>query len=551
MPKTPVLPRSGTDRSDVDRLLAEATEPDLPLLKTGQVVLGSIVPQEWTRPLVTGVPGPCGCGCALTWDTSWGFEFEEFCADVVGRPLDPWQRWLAIHGLEILPDGRPRFRQLLVLVARQNGKTELLVLLSLYWLYIQEIALVLGTSTKLDYSRESWLKAVKLARAVEQLWNETGVIRSANGEQELSTLTECRYKIAAANEEGGRSLTVWRLIEDELRQHRDWEAHEAAENAGNAVPSFQAWAISNAGDARSVVLNSFQDQGLEFIRTGRGDYRLGYFGWVAPEDCDPTDPVALAMANPNLGRRIDLDALMGKARRAKRAGGEQLIKFRTEVLCTRVRSMAPLAIGLEALAECVDPDSRLIGVPLFAVDIELDRSAAVIVAGGWRDDGLFHAKVIDYRPDVDWLFPTLDAAGNIVAPGRIMQLQEKWEPAGWVINDSGPAGAIIPSVETLKGPDGYPIGCKVIKVNTAAMGNACGHLLDITKAKGWRYPGANVDGVDYVADALEGSTKRTLGDRWAWDRRGETGIAPLVAVTEVLWGLMTVPRPVVPWFGSS
>lgn len=550
MPRTPVLPKSANALSDDLGLEALEEPASLPLL-TGQDVLGSTLPAQWTRPLIVGEPGPCGCGCALTDDTSWGFEFDEFCRDVVGRALDPWQRWLAIHGLEILDDGRPRFRQILVLVARQNGKTELLVLLSLFWLYIQEVGLILGTSTKLDYSRESWLKAVKLVRAVPDLWNETGQIRNANGEQELPTVVGSRYKIAAANPEGGRSLTVARLIEDELRQHKDWEAHEAAENAGNAVPDFQAWAISNAGDARSVVLNSFQDQGIEFIETGRGDPRLGYFGWCAPEDCDPTDPAALAMANPNLGRRIDLDALIGKARRAKRAGGEQLLKFRTEVLCTRVKSMAPLAIQLEALAACVDPESKLIGVPLFAVDIELDRSASVIVAGGWRDDGLFHAKVIDYRPGVDWLFPTLNEHGKIIETGRIMQLQEKWEPAGWVINDSGPAGAIIPGVETLKGDDGYPIGCKVIKVNTAGMGNACGHLQDLTAKKGWRYPGADAAGVDHIADALEGSTKRTLGDRWAWDRRGEIGIAPLVAVTEVMWGLMTVPRPTVPWFGSS
>lgn len=529
---------------------AEAEPASLPLLE-GQDILGSTLPAEWTRPLVTGAPGPCGCGCALTDNTTWGFEFEEFCRDVVGEPLDPWQRWLAIHGLEILADGRPRFRQLLVLVARQNGKTELLVLLSLFWLYAQEIGLILGTSTKLDYSRESWLKAVSKVKAVPDLWNETGTIRNANGEQELPTVEGSRYKIAAANDEGGRSLTVARLIEDELRQHRDWEAHEAAENAGNAVPHFQAWAISNAGDARSVVLNSFQDDGLEFIRSGRGDPRLGYFGWVAPEDADPTDPTALAMANPNLGRRIALDALVGKARRAKRAGGEQLIKFRTEVMCTRVRSMEPLAISLEALAECVDAGSRLIGVPLFAVDIELDRSASVIVAGGWREDGLFHAKVIDYRQGVSWLFPTLDAHGKPVTKGRIWELQEKWEPAGWVINDSGPAGAIIPKVETLADEDDYPIGCKVIKVNSAQMGNACGHLQDITTSRGWRYPGADKAGVDHIADALEGSEKRTLGERWAWDRRGETGIAPLVAVTEVMWGLMTVPRPTVPWFGSS
>jgi hypothetical protein len=530
------LLRSETDLSGVE-------EPsNLPLLED-QAILGSTIPAQWTRPLVSGAPGPCGCGCALTDDTTLGFEFDAFCREVVGRALDPWQRWLAIHGLEVLPDGRPRFRQLLVLVARQNGKTELLVLLSLFWLYSLEVGLVLGTSTKLDYSRESWLKAVALVKGVPDLWNETGQIRNANGEQELPTVSGCRYKIAAANDEGGRSLTVARLIEDEIRQHRTWDAHEAAENAGNAVPDFQAWAISNAGDSRSVVLNSFQDQGLDFIRTGVGDYRLGYFGWVAPDDADPTDPQYLAMANPNLGRRIDIDALIGKARRAKKAGGEQLIKFRTEVMCTRVKSMEPLKITLDELSDCVDPNSRLIGRPLFAVDVELDRSAAVIVAGGYRDDGLMHVKVLDYRAGTGWVMD------------RIRQLEERWEPIGWIVNDSGPAGALIPGMENLEDDNGDLLngryGVKVIPVSMGAMGNACGHLQDITARQGWRYPGPNTEGLDYVADALEGSGTRTLGDRWAWDRRGETGIAPLVAVTEVLWGLMTVPRPAVPWFGSS
>jgi hypothetical protein len=502
---------------------------------------------------VSGPAGECGCGCALSDDTSDGFAFAEFCRDILRRPLDPWQRWLGIHGLERLPDGRPRFRQILVLVARQNGKTEMLVMLTLFWLYVQQVGLVLGTSTKLDYARESWLKAVSLARTLPDLWDETATVRQSNGEQEIATLPEViehkdgrepevipgsRYKIAASNDEGGRSLTVARLVEDELRQHRDWSAHEAAENAGNAVPSFQAWAISNAGDLRSVVLNAFQDQGLEFITSGRGDYRLGYFGWTAPEDCDPTDPANLAMANPNLGRRIDLDALVGKARRAFLAGGEQLIKFRTEVLCTRVRSMAPLAISLSALEAVADPGSRLIGRPLFAVDVELDRSASVIVAGGYRDDGLKHAKVIDYRPGTDWILE------------RIRQLEMKWGPIGWVVNDSGPAGALIPDMEALEGDDGYPLGLKVLPVNSAGMGNACGHLQDVTTNLGWRYPGPNADGIDYIAEALEGSTKRPLGDRWAWDRRGETGIAPLVGTTVVLWGLLTVPKPLVPWFGS-
>ena len=79
--------------------------------------LGSITPRLWTRPLRE-----------LTPQTSYGYAVIYFAAVVLGRPLDPWQQWLVIHLGELLPDGLPRFRKVLVVVARQNGKTLLDVL---------------------------------------------------------------------------------------------------------------------------------------------------------------------------------------------------------------------------------------------------------------------------------------------------------------------------------------------------------------------------------------------------------------------------------------
>src|SRR6266536_1897973 len=87
-------------------------------------VLGCIEPRLWTRPLVTGPPGPCGCGCALSPDTSMGFRHAAFARDTVRRPFAAHQEWLAIPAGELLPDGRPRFRKVIALMARQNGKTE-------------------------------------------------------------------------------------------------------------------------------------------------------------------------------------------------------------------------------------------------------------------------------------------------------------------------------------------------------------------------------------------------------------------------------------------
>jgi phage terminase large subunit-like protein len=64
-----------------------------------------------------------------------------------------------IHAGELLPDGRPRFRTVLVLVARQNGKTHALKVLGLYWQFVEMWPLILGMSTNLDYAREAWEKA--------------------------------------------------------------------------------------------------------------------------------------------------------------------------------------------------------------------------------------------------------------------------------------------------------------------------------------------------------------------------------------------------------
>jgi phage terminase large subunit-like protein len=91
----------------------------------------------------------------LTPETSWGFSVIEFATDMLGVDLMPWQQWLLIHALERNPDGTPRFRTVLVLVARQNGKSTLLQVLSLYMLFVAQVTLVLGTAQDLDTAEDS------------------------------------------------------------------------------------------------------------------------------------------------------------------------------------------------------------------------------------------------------------------------------------------------------------------------------------------------------------------------------------------------------------
>ena len=95
------------------------------------MLVGSETPRIATAPA-----GP------LTPDTTRGFEVIEFAEDVLGLHLLPWQRYVLIHGLELNESGSFRFRTLLVLCARQQGKTTLMQLLALWRVYVDKAPLV-------------------------------------------------------------------------------------------------------------------------------------------------------------------------------------------------------------------------------------------------------------------------------------------------------------------------------------------------------------------------------------------------------------------------
>lgn len=468
-------------------------------------VYGSTLPRLWTPPLVVGPPGPCGCGCALTEDTSYGFEVEGFARDVLHRPLDPWQRWAAIHGGELLPDGRPRFRTLLLLIARQNGKTELLVILTLFWLFAEARRLILGTSTNLDYAKESWEKAVELAEACDALAEDIAPngIRRTNGENALRTTYRAKYRIAASNRKGGRSLTIHRLVLDELREHHDFSAWSAATPAMNAVPDAQAWAISNQGDDRSVVLDSLRKAALRFIETGEGDERLGLLEWSAPDGSKATDVSAIQAANPNLGYRVELSGILGEARRAQAAGGEELAKFLTEILCMRVPMLDP-AIDGEKWVDCLDRGdlSAVRDRVALCFDVSLDGRHATLTAAAVLDDDRVRVDVVKAWDDMKTMRRELRAEVRKVGPRRI----------GWF--PSGPAAAYA-AVLGDNEQDEWPPERVEVEGIRAEVPAVCMGFAELVEAQ----QVAHSD--DPLLNAQVPATEKLRqGDAWRFTRRG-------------------------------
>lgn len=478
-------------------------------------LLGSTTPRIYTPPLIQGRPGPCGCGCALTPKTSLGYSAVQFAEDVLGFELIPWQRWLLIHALELLPDGRFRFRTVLVLVARQNGKTTLVEVKNLWKMFVLQVPLVIGTAQNLDVSEESWDKAVEIVESVPELLAEVakdgGVVR-VNGKKTLKLTHGSRWKVAAASRKGGRGLSGDDVNLDELREHHTWDSWAAVTKTTMARRKAQIWAFSNAGDDRSVVLNDLQDKAQAALLDPDSDATMGIFEWSAPDDCPIDDPQMWRLANPSMGypQGISVEAL----RAALETDPEPI--FRTECLCQRVPDLEPSKIPLTAWVKCGDAKSTIAGGLVLSWEVSWDRSWGAIGVAGHRSDGTPHIELIDYLEGTDWM------------PGRMGELAKRHRPLAVVFNPAGPGASLLNDIT-----ERLPTKLDPVPMTARDQANACGRIYDAATTGQLRHLGD-----PRLLDALRKSTTRVLVDAWAWDMRRSAGeISGLCVVTNALHGL--------------
>lgn len=468
-------------------------------------LVGSEVPRLWTRPLRR-----------LTKSTSRGPEAIEFAEGVLGIMLYPWQRWFLLHALELNPNGTFRFRTILLLVARQNGKTTLLLILFLWRLYVDGSRLVIGTAQNLDIAEETWAAAVELAEDVPDLAREIEHVDKTNGKKTLRLKAGERYKVAAGNRRGGRSLSGDFVGLDELREHQTWDGWAAVTKTTMARTRAQVLGTSNAGDDKSIVLSTLRAKALE-----ESEPTLGIFEYSAPEECDLRDRRGWAAANPSLGYGIAEETI------ASAAGTDPEGVFRTEVLCQWVSQVAPPVIPAQTWADHLIPSSTTVGAPSWAVDVSPARSRACIALCASTVDGRpqveipadMSVPVLDYREGTDWVI------------GRIAALRAAHGISTvYVYGDA--AASLRTSLESL--------GLVVTVLSGRDMAQGCGLFYDeATKPVG---RGLVHLGQPELNEALSLAQQSHTDSGWQWARRKSAGdISPLVAVTVALWAHLTTP----------
>lgn len=484
----------------------------------------------------------------LTPQTSLGFSVIEFSREILQIDLLPWQRWLLIHMLEMLPDNSLRFRTVVVLVARQNGKSTLSQVLALWFMYVYGVALVIGTAQDLDVAEEIWQGAVDLVEETDdedepvrpELHALIGRVVKVNGKKALVLKSGERYKVKAANRRAGRGLSGDLILLDELREHQTWDAWGAITKTTMARAYALILALSNAGDATSIVLrylrklahaavgdpdgiNADDDPsailGDELVdEVEQDEDTLGIFEWSAPAGCDIWDKDGWAQANPSLGHTITERAIASAART------DPEWVFRTEVLCQWTDGTLEGPFPPGAWEKSTDADSQIAAdspTP-FCLDVSWDRSTSHIGVAGWRDDSLPHIEVVASRAGTDWVVPWFMEKPERAALPVVVQA------------NGAPASSLIGPLREA--------GIEVIEWPGPEIARGCGALYDRVRAvvgEGTAESEIRHRPQPILDVAAANAATKPLGDAWVWDRRkSPVDAAPLVAVTGALWRLI-------------
>lgn len=497
----------------------------------------------------------------LTPDTSLGFAAIEFATEVCGLTLYPWQEWLLIHGLEIegsLGSGwQFRLRTVCVEVSRQQGKSTLSQVLSLFFMFVLGTDLVIGTAQDLDVAEEIWQGAVDLVEDVPELaaLKERVVLNNGKKALELKSLTGSarpgpRYKVKAANRRAGRGLSGDLILLDELREHQTWEAWAAISHTAMARPNAQIWALSNAGDASSVVLRHLRmaahralgdpdgiiaatgnatqlldvaDDDKDDVEQAIGDDEtLGLFEWSSPPDSSIWDVEALRWSNPSMGYGlVTVRSLMAAAK----TDPEPV--FKAECMCiwpdSSLDGLFPSGkweAGLNRLVNSpagrvLDDADRIVSDVAIGLDTSHDRSRTWVARCGRRADGVLQVEIVHADAGDVWV------SGWLSDRSRASRIE--------CVAGQGNGAPVSQLIGDLKDDRSFTI--PVIPLVGADLGAAFGSFYDLVMAGELRHDPQPV--LDQAAALAE---KKWLGDRWVVDRRrSPADVAPLTAAVAAVW----------------
>ncbi len=321
---------------------------------------------------------------------SKGQEMIDFATEL-GINLMEWQRFVCIHGHKIREDGRWAHSELGLIMARQQGKSTLMMLRILTGMFVWGEGLQLASAHRLTTSLETFRQIVGLIETNPKLEKEVKKIRWQHGAEEIELFGNRRFVVKAANN-AARGLSKPETIHlDELREYKDEDAWSSMRYSMMAAKNPQVWIYSSAGDQHSVILNKLRERALASATTNDP---IGWFEWSAEPDAPILLPSgemnwsAFAQANPSLGITIHPDNL-------KAVINDPPDIVRTEVLAQWVDTINS-AIDAQKWAMCqidaipLDPEQPI----WLGLDLSPDRKFGALVAAQKLSGERFYIQLL-------------------------------------------------------------------------------------------------------------------------------------------------------------
>lgn len=443
----------------------------------------------------------------------------------------PWQRYVADVALEVDPaTGRLAYREVVLTVPRQSGKTTLLLAL-------------LVQRAQGFHTRQRMLYTAQTRGAARQKWEEEHVatlnksvfkneftVKLQLGHEAIKWSNGSRHGVVPSTSTAGHGETLDLGVIDEAFAQVDNRLEQAFKPAMITRPEPQLWVVSTAGTKKSVYLRAKVDAGRARCEADLRE-AVAYFEWSAPDDADPDDEETWWACMPALGYTIDVEAI-----RADKATMD-LADFRRAYL-NQWPDAAPdrwTVIPEKMWTDQIREDSVLTGRVALGLDMTPNKSHGAIAAFGSNQEGAGHLEITDHSAGTGWM---LD---------RALVLAAKWEPKCFVIDAKGPAGSLVGDLK--RGITKLVKEGKIDRDIPVVTPN----ISEICQACGWFYDGVRYSRLVHLGDkamayALAGADKRVIGDAWAWSRKStDEDISPLYAGTLAAHGFLTVEDDVEPW----
>jgi hypothetical protein len=428
-------------------------------------------------------------------------------AELLGQPLMPWQHLVADVGCELKSDGCPAYREIVVTVPRQSGKTTLFLSWQLdrclNWGVPQRSVFTAQTGKD---ARDKWLDELNPLLRHSRLRPLIGRINEGMGNESIRFKTGSIIRLLSTSASSGHSKTLHQAVMDEIWHDQDDRREQGLRPAMVTIPDAQLLVCSTAGTMASTVYNRKVAAGRKAVLADRGE-GLAYFEWSAPEDWDPSDEESWWGFMPALGHTIGPEAI--RSEREAMDPGE----FR-RAYGNRPTGGVDLVISPDVWMRVCSSTAAPAGKPRFGLDVAEDRSTSAIALVG--ENGV--VELVEHRPGTGWVVE------------RANELTARHETTV-AVDFGGPAGVLADSLE------------RCVPMKAREVVQACGAMYD-----------AIVEGTvtfrqdDAFDTAVTGVVKRAVSDNWVWSRRASTtDVTPLMAATLAMPATESELIPLVAW----